>query len=259
MYTTDTWNPFSPYFWHENNAPLTKVIILINFVTMALVTFRVPIAQLLYFSAPESLFRPWTLLTYPLLSMGIIGMLLHGLWLFFVGGSLERSWGTRFYAKFFAAMTLIGALSITLGAFVLRIPVWAENWLPVAALTITFCTLNPSMQINLWCVIPVQARWLAIGEALIVFFLYAQQHANPLIGFFALVPCALAYLWTRSNSWGGVRLYAATRISPRPARPRQSSPPPRDDVSLKRRSLNPFEWYARQRRKKQFERLMKDD
>ena len=258
MYT-ETWNPFSPDFWHENNFPLTKLIIYINFVTMALFTFRVPIAEWIAFRAPESLFRPWTLLTYPLLSMGIIEMLFHGLWLFFVGGSLERSWGTRFYAKYFAAMTLIGALAITLGAFILRIPVWAENWLPIAALTITFCTMNPSMQINLWGIIPVQARWLAVGEAVIVFFMYAQRHANPFIGFFALIPCAAAYFWARASNWGSFSLYASTRINPRASNSRQSPPLPRDDASLQRRSLNPFEWYARRRRKKQFERLMKDD
>jgi len=259
MYTTETWNPFSRDFWHENNFPLTKLLLMINFVTMALFTFRVPIADWFVFVAPQSIARPWTALTYPLLSTSIISMLMNGLWLFFVAGSLERSWGTRFFSRFFVAMTLLGALSMVLAAFVLKTNAVAENWLPLAALTVTFCTINPSMQINIWGILPVQAKWLAIGTAVITFFLYAQSHAHPLVGLFALIPCAAGYVWARVGTWGSLPLYAATRRAPRPSQPPRSTPGPRDDASLKRRTLNPFEWYARQRRKKQFERLMKDD
>jgi hypothetical protein len=114
--------------------------------------------------------------------------------------------------------------------------------------------LNPGLQINIWCVLPIQAKWLAVIEIVVVFFLYAQRSINPLMGFFALGGCAAAYFWARVTSWGGLRLYAATRL---PARPAKAQVPADDAFTW--RSLNPFDRIARARRKKQFERLMRDD
>src|ERR1017187_2359277 len=122
--------------------PLTKLIIAINLVTMVLLTFGAPIGPWLAFVAPDSWVRPWTLLTYPLLSTDIIALLFNALLLYMFGGSLERGWGTRFYGIFFLIVTVVSALSIGLGSAVLHVAERAENWLPIAAVTITWCVQN---------------------------------------------------------------------------------------------------------------------
>jgi membrane associated rhomboid family serine protease len=236
--------------WLQSGCPLTIAIIAINFLTMALATFRVPPGAYLALSIPQSLFRPWTLLTYPLVSFEIIGVIFYGLWLYFVGGSLERSWGTRFYGLFFFLMALISALGLIAGALLLRVPVMADNWLAIAALTLTWCLLNPNETIRFNFFIPIQAKWLGIFEVLIIFFTYARFH--PLMGFFALSGCAAAFAWVRYRPWRDIGHYTVR------TRPRVARSTPRDDKRTAR-DLNPFEYFARKRRKKRFERLMKDD
>ena len=258
------------YAWQQSGSPLTLAIIVINFITMVLVTFRVPISEWMAFVAPQQLSRPWTLLTYPLLSTDIIQMLFYALFLYWFGSSLERSWGSKFYGIYFAALSVISALGLVIGSAVLHHPIWAFNWLPIAAIAVTFCLLNPNETISIWGVLPIAAKWLAVVEVVIVFFLYAQQHPNPLTGFFALAGCGAAYLWVRNRAWLDLATYSRMRPSPsyRPTKeqlyssgpiPRRTSKtqrPPKDDESLR---LNPLERLARWRRRRQFERLFEDD
>lgn len=242
--------------WHDGGYPLTKAVIAINFITLLLITFRVPIIREFLFIAPESLrTRPWTLLTYPFLSADIFGFFMLSLWIWWAGGALERSWGTRYYAVFFASVAVVSALGLTLGSYVLHDPfVGVANWLPVAAIVIAFCALNPWEGICLWPVGTIQARWLAVAVALVVFFVNAQGSASPLMGFFALIGCGASYAWvtTRSRSRG----YYPT-VPTAPSRVRTKQVPVDDKFTL--RDLNPLERIARAKRKKQFERLMRDD
>ncbi len=248
--------------WQQGGNPLTLAIIAINFLTMVLVTFRVPVVEWMMFVAPGWYLKPWTLLTYPLLSTRIISFLLHSLWLYSMGSSLERSWGTRSYAIYFFTMAAISALGIALGSAVLDVPDWAENWLPIAVLTVTFCWLNPHAEINIWGILPILARWLGFAVMLIVFFLYAQEHSHPLTGLFALTGCAAAILWvnfrSRHYSEGVSPLAGIANISlPKRATSTRSHTPRDDRFTI--RDLNPLEWLARRRRKRQFERLIRED
>jgi len=247
------------YTWQIGDYPLTKVIIALNALTFLAGLLRLPIMEWLAFYAPSSLARPWTILTYPLISSDIFGLLFYGLWLYFVGSSLERSWGTRFYGLYFAAMAAITASGMSLGAALLlhgsAFPI--QPTMPLAALTVAFCMLNPDLEIRLWGIIPILAKWLAVGEVLILFFVHFSIH--PLMGFFALSGCAASFLWVRTRAWGGVQLYSTMPVAPR--RPKSRAKlriVPPDDRSAPS-NLNPLEWLARRRRKKQFERLMKDD
>src|SRR5690606_4283375 len=105
----------------------------------------------------------------------------------------------------YAAMTVISALGLTLGAFLLRVPVRADAWLPIAALTIAFCLINPHEVIRFWFILPIPARWIAIIEVVIIFFSYAGYH--PLMGLFALTGCAASYLWVRNRAWSQADYY----------------------------------------------------
>lgn len=259
--------------WSESNAPLTLALIVATSAIFLLGFFGLRLAPWLFFEAPLGLLQPWRLLTYPLVATDIIGLLFYGLMLWWVGGSLERSWGTKFYAAFFAAMTVITALGMSLGTLLLHVPAPVGYFLPMSALFFAWCCLNPGQEIRIYGIIPVLAKWMAVGEVLIIFFTHASFH--PLMGVFALMGCGAAFWWVKTRAWANVDLYQSTPrrwdadappiASPHapPRRPRlklvPSKPPKPKDDRFTLRDLSPFEWLAKRKRRKQFEKLMRDD
>ena len=255
--------------WSESNAPLTLALIVVTSLVFLLSFAHIPIAQALWFIAPDDLRQPWRLLTYPLVATDIVGLLFSCLGLWWIGASLERSWGTKFYAAFFAAMTVITAVGMSLGSLLFHVPVYVGYYLPASALFFAWCCLNPGQEIRVWGIIPVLGKWMAVAEALIIFFTHASP--NPLMGVFALMGCGAAFAWVKLRAWDGVDLYQTTprrwdsdppaRTLPR--RPRLRIVPPKNtkpkDDRFTLRDLNPLEWFAKRRRRKQFEKLMRDD
>jgi len=259
--------------WNDRQAPLTLALIVSISVLFLLNAFGLHLSSWLYYRAPAGLKQPWRLLTYPLVATDILGLLFYGLMLWWVGASLERSWGTRFYATFFAAMTVITAVGMTLGALLFHEPVVIGYYLPMSALFFAWCCLNPGQEIRIYGIIPVLAKWMAVGEVLIIFFTHSGVH--PLMGVFALMGCGAAFAWVKMRAWDKVDLYQTT-----PTRWDSSAPPiaspfgsgrrpnlklvapktpkPKDD-RFTLRDLNPLEWVAKRRRRKQFEKLMNDD
>ncbi len=243
------------YWWVEGSYPLTKVIILVNVLTLIVGAF-VPIARYLVFAAPYSWRMPWTALTYPLYSSDPIGLLFYGLFLWFIGSSLERSWGTRFFAIYFFLMGVITAVGLTLCSFIIKTPLPVSNTMPLAALFIAWCMLNPDLEVRWMGLIPILAKWMAVGEVLFILFSYGRIH--PLAGVFALSGCAASYWWVRTRAWRDIALYSSIPYTPRPIKAKKPKRNRRDD-DFSWRDLNPFEKMARARRKKQFERLMRED
>jgi hypothetical protein len=82
-------NPWSRarYAWQEGNYPLTKWMIIINIATLLAFAFKAPVVDWLAFFAPVSFDRPWTLLTYPLVSVNPSACSFMGLC---CGGSVAR-------------------------------------------------------------------------------------------------------------------------------------------------------------------------
>ncbi|BCM94186.1 hypothetical protein IAD21_06089 [Abditibacteriota bacterium] len=252
--------------WSESNAPLTLALIIITSLVCLLSFFGAPqVANALSFSPPGDWRQPWRLLTYPLSTFEPLGMLFYGVMLWWVGGSLERSWGTRFYAGFFASMTVITALGMTLGSLLLHVPAAVGYYLPMSALFFAWCCINPEQEVRIWGIFPVLAKWLAVGEVLIIFFSNARP--SPFMGIFALMGCGAAFAWVKNRAWADVNLYQTTPSrwdsNPAPRRPRLRIVPPKSskpkDDRFTIRDLNPFEWFAKRRRRKQFEKLMRDD
>ena len=243
----------------EGGFPLTKLIIAVNLLTLTLVTFKVTALLNLAYFAPLPLKDAWTILTYPFLSTSIIGLLQVGCFVYWAGGSLERSWGSAYFARFFVCVTIVSALGVTMGSYALREPIMAYNWLPTAALVMAYCAVNQFDSISFFLAGSIPTRIVAIITAMVVFFIYAQAAHTPIMGFFALLGCLLTYAFVRNRNWDRVGHYATAPVIPLQAKlkpkPRRGS---RDDA-FTWRSLNPFEWIARWRRKRQFMRLWKDD
>lgn len=189
----------------------------------------------LIFHPDAVLARPWTVLTYPLMASGGILWLLLGsymLWLF--GGSLERGWGDRDYLVFLGLVSVATAAAIWLGAGVTGIaPTLAGPWMILASAVLAWSLINPRERLLLYFVLPIEARWLAVGSAILVFFSFPFP-----LGLFALGGLGAAWWYVRRGRYATLR-----RGRERPGA---------------RFTLNPIALYRRWRLKRQFTRLMRD-
>jgi len=187
---------------------------------------------------------PWTLLTYPLIGGDILWVLLGGYMMWLFGGSLERAWGRADYIRFLILVTAATALGLWAGASLLgRSATLVGLGLPLAAATVAWAAINPSERLLLYFVLPIEARWLAVGVAVLVFFSFPFP-----LGLFALVGCAGAWWYVRRG-----RLLLVGSVGGRRARRASRRMGERE----RRVTLNPFALYRRWRLKRQSTRLMR--
>lgn len=234
------------YWFFSDRMPLTKILIVAN--ALALLIFSVFLKGLdgLFIFDPQILpVMPWTLLTYPFIGRDIISVLFSGYWLWFAGGSLERSWGTRKFTIYFFSLAAISAIGLYLGYLVTGANVSLLGlWLPLAGVTISFAMLNPEQQILFFFIIPMKLKYLALLDVAIVFIFYATT--TPLLGIFALLGCAYAYWYVRP---GFLQL---------PERSRQAQVVRVYNKRGLGYYLNPFKWISEYRRTRKLKKLFKD-
>lgn len=247
------YSPFGSSNFSNQDTPVTLGIIAANFITLVLITFRMLDPAWLALTVPGVFSQPWTLLTYPLVSFGIFGLLFYGMWLYFIGSALERAWGSFSYGIFFVVVSVVSGLSMELGAALTHTGMMVDGWLPLAGVTLAFCLLMPEETIYL-LFFPVQAKWLGWLEMAIVFFTYAGR--SPLLGFFALAGCGLAWLWIK-NRWSDIAGRASFGGSYRGSSSGRSFRP--QDHRTWQEKINPIETWKRHKRRKQFDRLMRGD
>lgn len=147
----------------------------------------------LAFSASGALAQPWTFLSYPLAypATNLIGALFLCLWIWGIGGSVERTLRTQRYVSFWIIMTLLGSVFVFAGSKIMAI----EGFLfgaaiPTAATTVVWGVRNPNVEVRLMFVLPITGRWLAWLSAALVFF-----GTQPQLAPFAALPLLFAYLF----------------------------------------------------------------
>ncbi|MHB0913998.1 MAG: rhomboid family intramembrane serine protease [Armatimonadota bacterium] len=205
------------YWLKRGGMPVTKGLMVVNAVTLllsALFKVNLPLA----FNTLGFIREPWTALTYPLQSpLSLISVLFAFLWLWFAGGSLERSWGSRTFAIFFFVISAVSALGLFAGSLITGVPVALEGlWLPLAGVTIAFAMLNPEQEILFYFVLPLKLKYLALLDVVFVLISYGQM--NLLLGIFALSGCAAAYWYVRQGRGLGRRSDNVIRIDTRPGK-----------------------------------------
>jgi membrane associated rhomboid family serine protease len=106
----------------------------------------------------------WRLISYLFLpaSFEPLWALFALYWLYTMGTALEGQWGAFKYQLYW----FVGTLLTALGAFVFDVP--ATNTYLLMSLFLAFATLWPTYEIRIFFVIPVQVRWLALLDALII-------------------------------------------------------------------------------------------
>jgi len=242
-----TWDDFV-YFLKRGYTPATKLIIgasvLIYFATVVMMSVgRFDLPDMLAFSSSSWVAQPWTFVTYPFVCGPgcFLTIIFSSIWMWFVGGSLERGWGTRVFTCFFFAVSAITAISLTIGAYVVGTSVALANlWMPLAALTIAWATLDPEQQILFYFVIPLKVKYLAWLDIAIVFLSYVRT--SPLLGLFALGGCAAAWQYVLYRWRSPGRETEVIRLR----RPRS-------------RRLNPFAWLREHRERRRLRRLFGED
>lgn len=205
--------------------------------------------QSLSCTVPLALPEIWRAVLYPLIPGGIFGLIFFCLWLNFVGRPLEGSWGSSAFLWFWVIVTVAPVGAMWLTALLIHRSASPWPWLPLAALMVAWAMIEPEMTMLLFGLLPVKLKWLAAAAAVAVFGFHVQF--GLVFGLAALLGLALAARWTPQWSARG---FSLVQLSTRPRRRRAR---PLDDRPTWRR-LNPLEWIARARRRRQFERLMKD-
>jgi hypothetical protein len=190
-------------FFDRSGCPFTIVLIAINvivFFVVAGVSHGANPFEWLVFWAPEWPRHFWTAVTWPLYGGGHpINVLFGCMWAFWVCGSLERSWGLRTFAVFFAIVSAIMAVSLWIGNQMLRpemgVAPLAGLWMGIAAPTVAWCAINSRETICLWGFIRIPAPLLSALTCVVVWY----EMGGGAIGLFPLAACAAAYWYATSG------------------------------------------------------------
>lgn len=210
-------------FLYQEFIPVTKAVALLSGVIFLLAAIFPGAGMIKWFLALDPVlgfFRPWTMVAFPLFNGGAFEFLtvIFGiLWLWFIGGSLERNLGSKTYGLFLFLATLVTGVSFSLLGFVQLIPsnLIYGLWLPLTGLTWAWAKLEPDRELLFWGLVPIKARWLAWITAAITFFNYSLRVSSLLgilSGLAAVSGIAVAYLFTGNGPFSpGYGYYARQR------------------------------------------------
>ncbi len=249
------------HFLFKAGCPATIIIIALNVISFfSINTLRDndPF-HFLIFKTPEWLQHIWTPFTWFLVGAGHpINVLFAGFWMFWVGGSLERSWGTKTFLGFFLFASALMAITCWLGMLVTGIPLlFAGLSFALAAPTIAWCMLNPGETIRLYAIIPIPSRLLAWLTVIVVWY----EAGPPINGIFALSSCLFAFWFVKMGrsliaEWGfSTRAKAVTGRRGAPKLRLENFEQDRESVSPKYSLFSPVRWLRARREQKKLEAL----
>lgn len=199
--------------------------------------------------------RPWSFLTYPFAySPGaFLSVLFICLWLFSMGGSVEREMGTLKFCVFWVVMTVLGALFLLIGAKLTGFQgALYGAFMPTAAVTVAWGTRYPETTIMVMFVIPLKGKWIAWIAAGLLFFGTTAQ-----LAVFAAAPLLLAYLLA-AEKLPGISFGAGKSANAVGARERKQQQKKFTEFKDKIREREQ-ERAERERLRKLFESSLKDD
>lgn len=158
--------------------PAVKAIIIAN-VAVFVITFFLPVVGTLLGLSPESVFERrwlWQPVTYMFVHGGFFHILFNMLTVWLFGVELERLWGTKFFARYYA-VTGVGAAITTLLLALLpfsfssyiysAITVGASG--AVYGILLAYATYYPNRPILMFLLFPVPAKYFVIIIGAIAF------------------------------------------------------------------------------------------
>jgi len=144
-------------------SPWVMRLMIANVIVYLLSMASPQIVSALAFVPALVLERPWTLITYMFLHGGFFHIAFNMLGLYFFGPRLELELGGRDFLLLYTISGLSGALFSFVTPYVAVIGASAA----VFGVFIGFARYWPREMIYIWGVIPVQARWLVVGMAIL--------------------------------------------------------------------------------------------
>lgn len=251
--------------WVASGFPFTIALMVLTLFTALLAVFAPLFYQSLMFLAPASLAKPWTLLTYSILGTPSIFILFDIGLLYWFGSSLERSWGTKAFVMFWIFISIVSALSLSLGAALLNAPfVPALPILPMAGAAFVWAFLNSEERMSFFF-LPLRGIHFAPIAVLYIVFNYGPM-GIPILPF-ALLGCLAAFGWLkygvsyRIQNFGDGLLPMSRPVRRTNGRPKLKLVPenkPLDDrFTLSK--LNPLRALKSRQDRRKFEKLMGGD
>lgn len=202
-------------FINEGAIPFTKSILVLSGLSfvLTLILNSIRVIDLTNFFALVPVKLPlffWTFLTYPLVNPDYLSLIFSGLWFWFIGGSLERTWGTRIFISFFLLVTLVTGGAMALAAIITKIPYFSiiGLWLPLVGITWAWAKVYPEREVMFWGIFPIKAIWLAWIDAGFTFFNYLKinDKINIFMALAAVSGIILVYLFGDTGRLGrGIR------------------------------------------------------
>ncbi|HET7462619.1 MAG TPA: rhomboid family intramembrane serine protease [Longimicrobium sp.] len=164
----------------------------------------------LIFEPNAVLRQPWSVVTFPFVHLRVFELLFNLLTLYFFAGTLEERWGGQGFLRF-CAVSAAGALLLAtlldqIGPA--RMPGASVAWGfqgAIYGMLLAFAMEWPDMEINLFGILPIKARWLVLASAIIGFVASVQ---NGGLGLAHLGAFGTAFLYLKSpwapRAWGEV-------------------------------------------------------
>lgn len=205
-------------FIYQGSIPVTKIIMVLTGV-LFLLYYGLQLLNLelfadLFILTPASIFHsPWALITYPLVNPDPLALLFGLLWLWFIGGNLERAWSSWSYLSFIFLVTVVTGIMMMLVAWYFLGGAFAVSglWLPLVAITWAWAGIYPDRELLFWGIIPLHAEWLAWINAAFIFFQYARPLYPPyhwLMGLASLSGILVVYMFRGKTLSHGLRYWA---------------------------------------------------
>ena len=194
-------------FLYQEFTPITKGVIVLA-ATAFVAAFILSLMNLMNLNGyleldPLNFIRvPWTIITYPLVNRDILSLFFSGLWLWFAGGSLERSWGGRRYGSFLFLVTLVTGVAMGLVEWFSQGgagPIYGL-WLPLVGITWAWADIIPDQEVLLMGIVPMKLKWLAWLNAAMVFFMYVS---NIVLALASISGILVVYLFRRRGPYAG--------------------------------------------------------
>lgn len=243
---------------HRHGAPGTWVLVALLVATFLVAWSSPGILTALAFIPAEVAQSPWTTLTYPFHNPGdgqnFLWYVVLWLWLWSMGGDVERRIGTRRFIGVWVAATLVGSLALVLASLLTPIRGLgaAGTMIPLGAVTVAWCSMHLTGQIKLMMCLPITGYWLRWLTYGMVLFAVGSYTGTPLAGVFALLPLLLAQMYVLNQLPGVFAFQSASSGRIRNA-PKQDNAYFED---VKRREKERDE---RERLRKLFESSLADD
>lgn len=201
-------------FLYKEFSPITKGLLLSAGIISLLSWLYGLIGNLLSLQPVWLFFRPWTLITYPLVNRVSLSLLFAVLWFWYIGGSLERGWGSQSYAIFLTLVTLVTGAAISLVSALFfngRIGV-NGLWLPLVGLTWAWAELHPDWEVLFWGLFPIRAKllaWILAGSAFLTHLQAGTGISGLLLGLASVSGITVVYLFSGGGPFSrGVRYWA---------------------------------------------------